>query len=203
MKLSDRNSQQASDYAAKKREQLERANKLRKEREAHNISQQMASMDIADNDTGKLHPTTSISRLVPSSRPGSHSEIHGVSTTSITDPRTGASIAERIVIGNSAMGFHDPWQQPASSSRAVPDVAPSRRQAASNPPTSRLKAPVSDLQQQLASVVVSGEFMVVEPRSHHDMYNSSDVYFNPPVDPSGTLVNVSNMPIMCMSTNNR
>lgn len=199
MKLSDKNSQQAAEYAAKRREQLERANKLRKEREAQSVAQQMASMDVNDGRGGARYRSPPSGQQSLAIAPSASSSRGGITTTSYTDPRTGASVAERIVVGREAMGYHDPWEQPRrdSSSRGMPAVAPNKRIVA--PPTSSLR-PLQSKDAIVSKREISDEFRTESPNNNHDLTVDSEIYFSSPLDPAGTLYDVSAMPVLCMSS---
>lgn len=189
MKMSDRNSRQATEYANKRKEQLERANKLRREREAQEVAKQLSSLDI-NASVGPAAGCTALS---------SHSSMGGVTVSSYTDSRTGASVAERIVVGRDAMTFRDPWA--AMPGAEVPPVR--------DPPRARHLVPShragrqcgGETKQEVVSRVdVSGDFETVAPANNHYLSADSEKFFASPLDPAGTLFDVSEMPVLCMST---
>lgn len=206
MKLSDRNSQQASDYAAKRKEQLDRANRLRQERDAQKVAKQM-SEDLYIGDRPSRGGSAS-SAIVKAPSVRDDRSISGVSTTSYSDPRSGASVAERIVVGREAMGFHDPWDP---SQATMQSAAPRRTDYGGSAPSKRIIAPSasrtsrmreeekSTEQEIVGGSAVSGEFLTSSARSNHDLSVRSEVFFSSPLDPEGTLVDVSSMPVLCMS----
>jgi WD40 repeat protein len=126
----------------------------------------------------------------------------GVSCHSFTD-RRGAPVAERIVVRREAYEQVDPWAVPSSNigdnSRALSEV-PRRAARAPISAPSRVAGPLSG---EASIAIVSSDFMTEYVRTVNDTLTSSEVYLNPPSDPSGVLVDTSNMPILCMSTNGR
>jgi WD40 repeat protein len=193
-RLSDQNSQKAAEYAAKKKEQLVRANRLRMERESNAVSHRLSTPEVSADRAGEIVETGMHFGSAP---------MDGVVTSSYKD-RFGAPVAERIIIKREAYGRHDPWEAPEeyppAPAQALSIAAPPRSLQIA-PSSSRSRA--AERKVESTSSVISDEFLTIAPRLCHALRADSQEYFNAPADPAGSLVDVSNMPILCMSSNLR
>jgi hypothetical protein len=119
-----RNSQAAADFAAKKKEQLARANRLRQERQKAEESSARTASRGDSNDLRQLESSSGLAVARPmefggyGQSMGNQSDIYHTSggaeveATSYRHPTTGAPVAERIVIrpsniSKSAFSFHN------------------------------------------------------------------------------------------------
>jgi hypothetical protein len=171
------NSQAAAEYARKKKEQLERANRLKMERN----NQQQISRPNSHSET----------------RPGSNQDLLVMyeslelsndtkSNERVRISRQDYQFTDQKTLEAQAKAKHDRdlelfHQAKVSSSRAVD--APNPRVTASS--------------------IISDPYSLSQIRTSNAPYAVGQTFFTPPLDPSGRLVDVSDRPLLCLSSNLR
>lgn len=182
MNRAQANSQAASDYARKKKEQLERANKLRMERNSIQQSQSNQQNNISRPNSNTTN-----------SRPSSGQEL-AVMYESLENPtqydrvkitRQNYEYVDQTKLEQQAKAKHERdleiYHQMKESSRDT---------HASNPRVT-------------ASSIISDPYSLAHIRNCNAPSANGNSFFNSPIDSAGRLVDVSDRPLLCMSSNMR
>jgi hypothetical protein len=182
MNRAQANSQAAADYAKKKKEQLERANRLRMERN----SQQ-----------------TTIS--ASSSRPNSNSSSSSRSNQQLLmydgldDPRNDES-NERVKISQQDYQFIEQQTLERQAKAKHERDLDLFHQAKAN---SKNKGTDVSNPRVTASSIISDPYSLSHIRSTNAPYADGERFFVPPSDESGRLIDLSDRPLLCISSNLR
>lgn len=164
------NSQAAADYAKKKKEQLERANRLRLERDAQAISR-----------------PNSISH---------HAESKNQQLLVMSDALEQPTVNERIKISKQDYQFIDQktleQQAKAKHNR---DLELFHQMKISSKTDTNSKV--------AASSIISGTYLLSKFRNINVPEVDGSLFFNHPRDETGHLIDVSDRPLLCISSNSR
>ena len=194
--ISDRNSEAAQAYAAKKKEQLARANAMRMEREKIDRDTELAGPGFRNVGSGALvHSNTNYQRLefgVGNFEVESHS--YGTTTERLVIRPSGIRSAEdrRISLGHSDSTGTGP-----SAPLAHRHVEVERKRATSFQ-RSTLEPLTDDI---MPETEIMNGVKISCARSHHAYRVESERFLVPPSDPSGIQVDLSDRPILCLSSN--
>jgi hypothetical protein len=193
--IGERNSDAALRFAAKKKVQLQRANALKLER------------DQASSGTGvsdRMRAFTATNTIG-----GGHQDSHFSTGGFDVETHSYGTSTERIVIRPSKLlcGDHDKFDTNYS---APPASKPSglksdTKFSKSVTAASYRRPPSSEGVSDGGSVDVSGDdgIRCSEQRTNHVHNANSDVFLAPPTDPTGIQVDLSDRPLLCMSTDGR
>ena len=182
MKLSDKNSEAAADYAKKKKEQLEKARRLKAERESKSMS-----------GGGERH-VMGMGYESQASKPSSAGQL--VSVYRNLEQSGMEPFADYIKISKSNYEYVD-----AEKYREL-----SREKAERNSrslPRSMLNDGSNEPPRVVTSYISGTNFEMSRSRNVHAPHADSRPFFAPPSPPEGTQVNVSDRPLLCMSSNKR
>lgn len=190
MNRAQANSQAAAEYAKKKKDQLERANRLRLERNSQQTP--LSSSSSRPNS----HASSSQSGHLTSSRPGSQQQLlmmydeldnpqHREANERVKISQQDYQFIDQQTLERQAKAKHerdlDLFHQAKANSRAI-DV--------SNPRVT-------------ASSIISDPYSLSQVRNANAPHADGQRFFVPPSDESGRLVDVSDRPLLCLSSNLR
>ena len=191
--MSNRNSAAAQAYAEKKKAALQNANRLAAERKR---------MKELQADSTNSNNMMSVGRY---QKPNIIGCAGGAEVESVFSNE----FAERLVIrpSQSSHTSHEPARKP--SNPAVISIAPPSAMARKQPknsfsdkmgatPPSLMEAALPPTSSTITSTVrATGDNSLTIPHSSHFGSSSADIFLSPPTDPSGTLVTVSDLPLLC------
>jgi WD40 repeat protein len=180
MSRAQANSQAAADYAKKKKEQLERANRLKMERNSQQISRPNSHSDSRPGSNQDLLV------MYESLEHSNDSRARG-SNEKVKISRQDYQFIDQKTLEQQAKAKHDRdlelfHQAKASSSSRGVDAA--------NPRVT-------------ASSIISDPYSLSHIRTINAPHADGQSFFNPPQDASGRLVDLSDRPLLCLSSNLR
>ena len=180
MKTAQKNSEAAAEYARKKEEQLQKAARLKAERESKSRSSNPSS-----------HSSASMS--CDSMTGGSCSTDKLVSMYQNLEQSTLEPVAERIRISKSDYEFVD----------GVKYQKMCKERDSNRLTRSMLESGPGAPDQVVSSYISGSDFDITAPRSVNAPFSNSRNFFNPPDDPQGRQFDVSDRPLLCISSNKR
>jgi WD40 repeat protein len=196
--LAERNSAAAAELAKKKKERLARANQIKAERDAQSkggfqsSSSSMGGMIGAPQDRGGLGAEyaalemRSDSKMTPYRRPSGSSKQSGSAMPQLPRNVETSTFSVMTIPASEIAKYSTPANQRQRPSMEAPKG---------------LMQHVENTGPVVASADVYSTASLAYPRTLHSHLSNSASYFRPPVDPAGRLVDVSNIPSLCMSTN--
>jgi WD40 repeat protein len=182
MNRAQANSQAAADYAKKKKEQLERANRLRMERNSQQTN--VSSRPNSNSSSGS------------SSRPGSHQQLL-MMYDGLDNPQNNPS-NERVKISQQDYQFIDQQTLERQAKAKHERDLDLFHQAKANSKSIDVSNP-----RVTASSIISDPYSLSNIRNTNAPHADGQRFFVPPCDESGRLVDVSDRPLLCLSSNLR